>query len=89
MDFSKRHVQHFMASRNAGCVDIMPMTSIWRQFIFEFNMSSPVFGNSNQLWAEIENCWETFMQNEFHVMSSTVGYLWADLINIREQYNAL
>jgi hypothetical protein len=51
-------------------------------------MSTPVFGNSDQLWAEIETCWETFMQNEFHVMSSTVGYLWADLLNIREQYNA-
>jgi hypothetical protein len=66
----------------AECVDIMSMTSIWCQFIFEFNKSTPVFGNSDQLWAEIETCWETFMQNEFHVMSSTVGYLWADLLNI-------
>ncbi len=29
------------------------------------------------------------MQNEFHVISSTVDYLCADLLNIREQYNAL
>jgi hypothetical protein len=73
----------------AGCVDIMPMTSIWRQFIFEFNMSTPIFRNSGQLWAKIGICWETFMQNEFHVISSTVDYLCADLLNIREQYNAL
>ena len=78
-----------------GSSDIMPMTSLWRKFIHEFNMSGPFIGNFSELWGEIECRWETFIQNEFssvmscHVMSSTVGYLWMDLCNIEEQYNAL
>ena len=86
MDFSEQHVQHFMASRMSRYhADDFYLAPIY----FRIQCVNPVFGNSDQLWAEIETCWETFMQNEFHVMSSTVGYLWADLLNIREQYNAL
>jgi hypothetical protein len=38
-----------------GSSDIMPMTSIWRQFIQEFNMAGPVIGNVNDLWGETSN----------------------------------
>ncbi len=72
-----------------GSADIMPMTSIWRQFIQEFNMSGPFIGNVKELWGEIEYHWDKFIFNQFLVLTSTVGYLWLDLSNIEEQYNAL
>ncbi len=72
-----------------GSSDIMPMTSIWPQFIHEFNMSGPFIGNVNELWGEIEYHWDKFIFNQFNVLSPTVGYLWLDQCNIEEQYNAL
>jgi hypothetical protein len=52
-------------------------------------VAGQVIGNVNDLWGEIEFQWEKFIYNQFYVMSSTVGYLWLDLSNIEEQYNAL
>jgi hypothetical protein len=52
-------------------------------------MAGPVIGNVNDLWGEIEFQWDKFIYNQFYVMSFTVGYLWLDLSNIEEQYNAL
>jgi hypothetical protein len=93
---SSPRVKEWIAAHNmssilwpTGSSDIMPMTSIWRQFIQEFNMAGPVIGNVNDLWGEIEFQWDKFIYNQFYVMSSTVGYLWLDLSNIEEQYNAL
>jgi hypothetical protein len=68
--------------------DIMPMISIWRSFINEFNMASPGIGNFNELWGEIQSSWLTFVENEYFLLSATVGYLWLDLSNIAEEYNA-
>ncbi|KAK4021662.1 hypothetical protein OUZ56_003572 [Daphnia magna] len=63
---SSPKVKTWIASRDMSRIlwptqstDIMPMTSIWRNFIREFNMTSPV-----------------------------IGYLWLDLSNIVEEYNA-
>jgi hypothetical protein len=69
--------------------DIMLMTSIWRNFINEFNMTSPVIDNFKELWGEIQSSWLTFMENEYFVLSATVGYVWLDISNIVEEYNAL
>jgi hypothetical protein len=52
--------------------DIMPMTSIWRQFIQEFNKFGPFIGTVNELWGEIEYHWDKFIFNQFHVLTSTV-----------------
>ena len=50
-------------------------------------MASPGIGNFNELWGEIQSSWLTFVENEYFVLSATVGYLWLDLSNIAEEYN--
>ncbi|KZR97525.1 Uncharacterized protein APZ42_007547 [Daphnia magna] len=92
---SSPRVKTWIASRDMSSIlwptqstDIMPMTSIWRNFIREFNMTSPVIGNFDELWGEIQSSWLSFVENEYFVLSATVGYLWLDLSNIVEEYNA-
>jgi hypothetical protein len=51
-------------------------------------MASPGIGNFNELWGEIQSSWLTFVENEYIVLSATVGYFWLDLSNIAEEYNA-
>ncbi|EFX75925.1 hypothetical protein DAPPUDRAFT_107455 [Daphnia pulex] len=92
---SSARVKTWIASRDMSSIlwptkstDIMPMTSIWRSFINEFNMASPGIGNFNELWGEIQSSWLTFVENEYFVLSATVGYLWLDLSDIAEEYNA-
>ena len=89
-------VKDFIAARDMASIlwptlsgDIMPMTSIWRNFITEFNYANPIVGNFNELWFEIEEQWNKFVENEFYVRSATVGYLWLNLSNIADQYNSL
>jgi hypothetical protein len=52
-------------------------------------MTSPVIDNFKELWGEIQSSWLTFMENEYFVLSATVGYVWLDISNIVEEYNAL
>jgi hypothetical protein len=92
---SSARVKTWIASRDMSSIlwptqstDVMPMTSIWRSFINEFNMASPGIGNFNELWGEIQSSWLTFVENEYIVLSATVGYFWLDLSNIAEEYNA-
>jgi hypothetical protein len=92
---SSKRVKTWIASQDMSSIlwptqstEIMPMTSIWRNFIKEFNMTNPGIGNFNELWGEIESSWLSFVENEYYVLSATVGYLWLDLSNIVEEYNA-
>jgi hypothetical protein len=69
---SSARVKTWIASRDMSSIlwptqstDIMPMTSIWRSFINEFNMASPGIGNFNELWGEIQSSWLTFVENEY------------------------
>jgi hypothetical protein len=69
---SSARVKTWIASRDMSSIlwptqstDVMPMTSIWRSFINEFNMASPGIGNFNELWGEIQSSWLTFVENEY------------------------
>lgn len=52
-------------------------------------MANPVIGIFNEMWGKIESCWQIFVQNEYYVMSATVGYLCFDKSKITKQNNAI
>jgi hypothetical protein len=66
--------------------NIFPLTTFWKYFLFELRMSADV-GNVEKLWAEIDQCWDDFIQKDDIVEAVTTGYLSIDLSNIAEEHS--
>jgi hypothetical protein len=67
--------------------NIFPLTTFWKFFLFELRMSADVVGNVEKLWAEIDQCWDDFIQKDDIVEAVTTGYFWIDLSNIAEEHS--
>ena len=57
--------------------DLNPMTEIWRTFLQECNARNSIVSNPEELWKEMEDCWEKLKTQELFqlIIQNAIGCL--------------
>ncbi len=80
-----RHMPNILWPRES--FDKMPMTTIWQEFVTEFNMFNHDLGNSNELWGKYNiYCISLFKMILLYRPTPDTIYLY--LSKIADEYNA-